>query len=41
MLDYILETKDFILKKADIPKKYRMRIKKYYLSTEELMEIAN
>lgn len=40
MLDYILKTKDFILKKADISKNYRNRIKKYYLSTEELMEIA-
>jgi hypothetical protein len=40
MLDYILKTKDFILKKANISKKYRSRIKKYYLSTEELMEIA-
>ena len=40
MKDYILKTKDFILNHADIPEKYKTRIKKYYLSTEELMQIA-
>jgi hypothetical protein len=37
MEEYILETKDFILKKANISKKYKERIKKYYLSADEIM----
>jgi hypothetical protein len=32
-----LKTKNFILKKADIPQSYKNRIKKYYLSPEEIM----
>ena len=40
MKDYIVKTKDFILNHADIPEKYKKRIKKYYLSTEELMQLA-
>ena len=40
MKEYILKTKNFILNHADIPEKYKARIKKYYLSTEELMQLA-
>ena len=40
MKDYIVKTKNFILNHADIPEKYKNRIKKYYLSTEELMQLA-
>ncbi len=40
MRDYILETKNFILNHADIPQKYKNRIKKYYLSPEEIMEMV-
>ena len=41
MEKYILITKDFILSQANIDKKYIARIKKYYLSPEEIMEIIN
>ena len=41
MEKYILITKDFILNQANIDKKYIARIKKYYLSPEEIMEIIN
>lgn len=37
MEEYILETKDFILNKAEISEKYKERIKKYYLSPDEIM----
>ncbi|MFD0798351.1 hypothetical protein ACFQZJ_12840 [Maribacter chungangensis] len=37
MEDYILRTKRFILDKADITERYKDRIKKYYLSPDEIM----
>ncbi|MBV7270583.1 hypothetical protein [Winogradskyella luteola] len=40
MEDYILKTKDFILNHADITSSYKDRIKKYYLSPEEIMELV-
>jgi hypothetical protein len=40
MKDYILKTKDFILNHAEISDKYKARIKKFYLSPEELMEMV-
>lgn len=39
MEKYILKTKDFILNNADIHAAYKLRIKKYYLSPEEIMDI--
>ena len=39
MEDYILKTKDFILNNAKISKLYKNRIKKYYLSPEEIMTL--
>jgi len=39
MEDYILKTKDFILNNAEIHEAYKLRIKKYYLSPEEIMDI--
>lgn len=39
METYILKTKDFILNNADIHDAYKLRIKKYYLSPEEIMDI--
>ena len=41
MESYILKTKDFILNHADITQTYKMRIQKYYLSPEEIMDIVN
>ena len=41
MGDYILKTKDFILNHADINEKYVKRIKRFYLSPEEIMELVN
>ena len=40
MEDYILKTKDFILNHAQITLTYKDRIKKYYLSPEEIMELV-
>lgn len=40
MAGYILKTKDFILNNADISLAYKNRIKKYYLSPEEIMELV-
>ncbi|WP_452222015.1 hypothetical protein [Lacinutrix salivirga] len=40
MEDYILKTKDFILNHAEITPTYKDRIKKYYLSPEEIMELV-
>ncbi|MEO9894425.1 hypothetical protein [Aurantibacter sp.] len=39
MENYILKTKNFILKQAGIPEKYRNRIKTLYLSPEEIMQL--
>jgi hypothetical protein len=39
MENYILKTKDFILNNADVSQTYKNRIKKYYLSPEEIMEL--
>jgi len=41
METYILKTKEFILNQANIDKKYIARIKRYYLSPEEIMELVN
>lgn len=38
---YILKTKDFILNNAEITPSYKLRIQKYYLSPEEIMDIVN
>ncbi|WP_127844925.1 hypothetical protein [Psychroflexus aestuariivivens] len=40
MAEYILKTKDFILNHAEIEEKYKKRIKRYYLSPEEIMQIV-
>lgn len=40
MEQYILATKDFILNNADISPKYKDRIKKFYLSPEEIMALV-
>lgn len=40
MAKYIIKTKNFILNNADITTAYKNRIKKYYLSPEEIMEIV-
>lgn len=40
MEKYILKTKDFILNNADIEENYKERIKKYYLSPEEIMQLV-
>jgi hypothetical protein len=40
MEDYILKTKNFILNHADIDPDYKKRIKQYYLSPEEIMQIV-
>lgn len=39
MEEFILKTKDFILNNADVEEAYKLRIKKYYLSPEEIMDI--
>ncbi|SDB44973.1 hypothetical protein SAMN03097699_1415 [Flavobacteriaceae bacterium MAR_2010_188] len=39
MEEYILKTKDFILNHAQITPSYKSRIKKYYLSPEEIMDV--
>lgn len=41
METYILKTKDFILNHAEITPSYKLRIEKYYLSPEEIMDIVN
>ena len=41
MESYILKTKDFILNNADIHKPYKLRMKKFYLSPEEIMDIID
>jgi len=40
MADYILATKDFILGHAGLSEEYRERIKRLYLSPEEILEIV-
>lgn len=40
MQDYIIKTKNFILNHADISDTYKARMKKYYLSPEEIMEMV-
>ncbi|NNE76582.1 MAG: hypothetical protein HKN31_05860, partial [Pricia sp.] len=40
MEDYILATKEFILTKAGLSQKYVDRIKRLYLSPEEIMDIV-
>lgn len=37
--EYILQTKNFILDHAKISEKYKDRIRKYYLSPEEIMDL--
>ena len=39
MESYILKTKNFILNHADISEVYKNRMKKYYLSPEEIMHL--
>ncbi len=41
MVDYIIATKNFILNNADISEIYKERIKRLYLSPEEIMEMVN
>lgn len=41
MGDYILATKNFILNNSEISPEYKARIKRLYLSPEEIMEILN
>ena len=40
MGEYILKTKKFILSKTDLSESYKNRIKKYYLSPEEIMVLV-
>lgn len=41
MVDYIVATKNFILNNADISETYKERIRRLYLSPEEIMELVN
>ncbi|MCX7549043.1 hypothetical protein OS188_13890 [Xanthomarina sp. F1114] len=41
MESYILKTKNFILNNSEITPSYKQRIKKYYLSPEEIMDMVN
>lgn len=41
MGEYILETKNFILDNSDISEVYKARIRRLYISPEELMELIN
>ena len=40
MEKFIIETKNYILNHSDLPEVYKQRIKKYYLSPEEIMHIV-
>jgi len=40
MSDYILKTKRFILDHSEIDETYKARIKQYYLSPDEIMEMV-
>ena len=41
MGDYILTTKNFILENANLSEKYKDRIRRLYISPEEVMELIN
>ena len=41
MADYIVGTKEFILNHADLSNDYKDKIRKFYLSPEQIMELAN
>lgn len=41
MADYIVGTKEFILNHADLSSDYKDKIRKFYLSPEQIMELAN
>lgn len=41
MGEYILKTKNFILENANISEKYKNRIRRLYISPEEVMELIN
>lgn len=41
MGDYILKTKNFILDNSDLSEKYKERIRRLYISPEEVMELIN
>ncbi|WP_165150400.1 hypothetical protein [Aequorivita sp. KMM 9714] len=41
MGDYILKTKNFILENANLSEKYKERIRRLYISPEEVMELIN
>lgn len=41
MGDYILNTKNFILENANLSEKYKERIRRLYISPEEVMELIN
>lgn len=41
MGDYILKTKNFILDNANLSEKYKERIRRLYISPEEVMELIN
>lgn len=41
MGQYILKTKNFILDNANLSEKYKQRIRRYYISPEEVMELIN
>ncbi len=41
MGDYILKTKNFILENANLSEKYKARIRRLYISPEEVMELIN
>lgn len=41
MGDYILKTKNFILDNANLSEKYKARIRRLYISPEEVMELIN
>ena len=39
--DYIIATKDFILNQSNLSENYKNRIKKLYLSQEEIVELVD
>lgn len=41
MYDYIMATKNFILQNADLSPKYKNRIKRLYMSPEEIVQMVN